>query len=78
MSHPDVNMLTWRIHVCMQVLNAIAMEFICELDNQLKGFFFDFLKDEDVMERFCLLFYQKAGCCTLAASLIKAASSFAY
>ena len=35
-------------HVCVsQVLNAVAIEFICKLDNELKAQFFVLLEDRN-------------------------------
>ena len=41
-----------------QVLNAIAVEFICKLDNELKTLLFTLLEDQEEDEPFCRLFFE--------------------
>ena len=40
------------------VLNSLALEFILHVDEELKAFLFEILKEEEEEEDFCLLFYQ--------------------
>jgi hypothetical protein len=42
------------------VLNSIAMEFICHLDEELQSFLFDLLEEEEAEEQFCVSYYEDA------------------